>query len=68
MEHPQEKNLDEISSSPTIEDENQDSFLENEDVNNVLNEPYKVLARKYRPQIAPDGTRWIPDGTQMAPR
>ena len=50
MEHPQEKNLDEISSSPTIEDENQDSFLENEDVNNVLNEPYKVLARKYRPQ------------------
>ena len=50
MEYPQEKNLDEISSSPTIEDENQDSFLENEDVNNVLNEPYKVLARKYRPQ------------------
>tara|TARA_B100000212_G_scaffold204674_2_gene154497 strand:- start:10270 stop:11973 length:1704 start_codon:yes stop_codon:yes gene_type:complete len=50
LEHPQEKNLDEISSSPTIEDENQDSFLENEDVNNVLNEPYKVLARKYRPQ------------------
>ena len=50
MEHPQEKNLDEISSSPTTEDENQDSFLENEDVNNVLNEPYKVLARKYRPQ------------------
>ena len=50
MEHPQEKNLDKISSSPTIEDENQDSFLENEDVNNVLNEPYKVLARKYRPQ------------------
>ena len=50
MEHPQEKNLDEISSSPTIEDENQDSFLENEDVSNVLNEPYKVLARKYRPQ------------------
>ena len=50
MEHPQEKNLDEISSSPTIEDENQDSFLENEDVDNILNEPYKVLARKYRPQ------------------
>ena len=50
MEYPQEKNLDEISSSPTIEDENQDSFLENEDVDNILNEPYKVLARKYRPQ------------------
>ncbi len=50
MEYPQEKNLDEISSSPTIEDENQDSFLENQDVDNILNEPYKVLARKYRPQ------------------
>ena len=50
MEHSQENNLDENSSSPTTEDENQDSFLENEDVNDELNKPYRVLARKYRPQ------------------
>ena len=50
MEYPQEKDLEETSSSPTLEDENQDSFLELEDTNNAPDDSYRVLARKYRPQ------------------
>ena len=50
MEYPQEKDLEETSSSPTLEDENQDSFLEVEDTNNTPDDSYRVLARKYRPQ------------------
>ena len=50
MEYPQEKDLEETNSSPTLEDENQDSFLEVEDTNNSLDDSYRVLARKYRPQ------------------
>lgn len=50
MEYPQEKDLEETSSSPTLEDENQDSFLEVEDTNNAPDDSYRVLARKYRPQ------------------
>ena len=50
MEHPQEKDLEETNSSPTLEDENQDSFLEVEDTNNPPDDSYRVLARKYRPQ------------------
>ena len=50
MEYPQEKDLEETNSSPTLEDENQDSFLEVEDTNNAPDNSYRVLARKYRPQ------------------
>ena len=50
MEYPQEKDLEETSSSPTLEDENQDSFLEVEDTNSAPDDSYRVLARKYRPQ------------------
>ncbi len=50
MEYPQEKDLEEINSSPTQEDENQDSFLEAEDTYNTPDDSYRVLARKYRPQ------------------
>ena len=50
MEYPQEKDLEETNSSPTLEDKNQDSFLEVEDTNNSLDDSYRVLARKYRPQ------------------
>ena len=50
MEHPQEKDLEETNSSPTIEDENQDSFLGANDTKDSNTEPYRVLARKYRPQ------------------
>ena len=50
MEYPQEKDLEETNSSPTLEDENQDSFLEVEDTNNTPDDSYRVLARKYRPQ------------------
>ena len=50
MEYPQEKDLEETSSSPTLEDENQDSFLEVEDTNIAPDDSYRVLARKYRPQ------------------
>ena len=50
MEYPQEKDLEEINSSPTQEDENQDSFLEAEDTYNTPYDSYRVLARKYRPQ------------------
>ena len=50
MEHPQEKDLEETNSSPTIEDENQDSFLGANDTKDSNAEPYRVLARKYRPQ------------------
>ena len=50
MEHPQEKDLEETNSSPTIEDENQDSFLGVNDTKDSNTEPYRVLARKYRPQ------------------
>ena len=50
MEYPQEKDLEETNSSPTLEDENQDSFLEVEDTNNAPDDSYRVLARKYRPQ------------------
>ena len=50
MEYPQEKDLEETNSSPTIEDENQDSFLEVEDTNSAPDDSYRVLARKYRPQ------------------
>lgn len=50
MEHPQEKDLEETNSSPTIEDENQDSFLGANDTEDSNTEPYRVLARKYRPQ------------------
>ena len=50
MEYPQEKDLEETNSSPTLEDENQDSFLEVEDTNNPPDDSYRVLARKYRPQ------------------
>ena len=50
MEHPQEKDLEETNSSPTIEDENQDSFLDANNSKDSNTEPYRVLARKYRPQ------------------
>ena len=50
MEHPQEKDLEETNSSPTIEDENQDSFLASNNNKDSNTEPYRVLARKYRPQ------------------
>lgn len=50
MEYPQEKDLEETNSSPTLEDENQDSFLEVEDTNSTPDDSYRVLARKYRPQ------------------
>ena len=50
MEYPQEKDLEETNSSPTLEDENQDSFLEVEDTNIAPDDSYRVLARKYRPQ------------------
>ena len=50
MEHPQEKDLEETNSSPTIEDENQDSFLGANVTKDSNTEPYRVLARKYRPQ------------------
>ena len=50
MEHPQEKDLEETNSSPTIEDENQDSFLDTSNTEDSNTEPYRVLARKYRPQ------------------
>ena len=50
MEHPQEKDLEETNSSPTIEDENQDSFLDTSNTGDSNTEPYRVLARKYRPQ------------------
>ena len=50
MEHPQEKDLEETNSSPTIEDENQDSFLDASNIEDSNTEPYRVLARKYRPQ------------------
>tara|TARA_B100000700_G_scaffold23844_1_gene23148 strand:+ start:1331 stop:3037 length:1707 start_codon:yes stop_codon:yes gene_type:complete len=50
LEYPQEKDLEEINSSPTQEDENQDSFLEAEDTYNTPYDSYRVLARKYRPQ------------------
>ena len=50
MEHPQEKDLEETNSSPTIEDENQDSFLAANNNKDSNTEPYRVLARKYRPQ------------------
>ena len=50
MEHPQEKDLEETNSSPTIEDENQDSFLGVNVTKDSNTEPYRVLARKYRPQ------------------
>ena len=50
MEYPQEKDLEETNSSPTLEDENQDSFLEVEDTNSAQDDSYRVLARKYRPQ------------------
>jgi len=50
LEYPQEKDLEETNSSPTLEDENQDSFLEVEDTNSAPDDFYRVLARKYRPQ------------------
>jgi len=50
LEHPQEKDLEETNSSPTIEDENQDSFLASNNNKDSNTEPYRVLARKYRPQ------------------
>jgi DNA polymerase-3 subunit gamma/tau len=50
LEYPQEKDLEETNSSPTLEDENQDSFLEVEDTNSAPDDSYRVLARKYRPQ------------------
>jgi len=50
LEYPQEKDLEETNSSPTLEDENQDSFLEAEDTNSAPDDSYRVLARKYRPQ------------------
>jgi len=50
LEHPQEKDLEETNSSPTIEDENQDSFLDANNAKDSNTEPYRVLARKYRPQ------------------
>ena len=50
MEYPQEKDLEETNSSPTLEDENQDSFLEVEETNSAPDDSYRVLARKYRPQ------------------
>ena len=50
MEHPQEKDIEETNSSPTIEDENQDSFLDTSNTEDSNTEPYRVLARKYRPQ------------------
>ena len=54
MEHPQEKDLEETNSSPTIEDENQDSFLDTSNAEDSNTEPYRVLARKYRPQNLSD--------------
>ena len=45
MEHPQEKDLEETNSSPTIEDENQDSFLDTSNTEDSNTEPYRVLAR-----------------------
>ncbi len=50
MEHPQEKDSDGEHTSPTIEDENQEDFLGLSDEENNISKPYKVLARKYRPQ------------------
>tara|TARA_Y100001970_G_scaffold38030_1_gene46953 strand:- start:273 stop:1982 length:1710 start_codon:yes stop_codon:yes gene_type:complete len=50
LEHPQEKDLEETNSSPTTEDENQDSFLDANNIEDSNTEPYRVLARKYRPQ------------------
>ena len=50
MEHPQEKDLDGEHASPTVEDENQEDFLSLSDEENNISKPYKVLARKYRPQ------------------
>jgi len=50
LEHPQEKDIEETNSSPTIEDENQDSFLDTSNTEDSNTEPYRVLARKYRPQ------------------
>ena len=53
MEHPQENNLEGEESSQTIDDENQDSFLERSDNKSALKN-YRVLARKYRPQSFSD--------------
>ena len=53
MEHPQENNLEGEESSQTIDDENQDSFLERSDNKSTLKN-YRVLARKYRPQSFSD--------------
>ena len=53
MEHPQENNLEGEESSQTIDDENQDSFLERSDKEIALKN-YRVLARKYRPQSFSD--------------
>ena len=53
MEHPQENNLEGEESSQTIDDENQDSFLERSDNESALKN-YRVLARKYRPQSFSD--------------
>ena len=53
MEHPQENNLEGEESSQTIDDENQDSFLERSDNKSAL-KYYRVLARKYRPQSFSD--------------
>ena len=53
MEHPQENNLEGEESSQTIDDENQDSFLERSD-NKSAPKNYRVLARKYRPQSFSD--------------
>jgi len=50
LEHPQEKDSDGEHTSPTIEDENQEDFLGLSDEENNISKPYKVLARKYRPQ------------------
>ncbi len=53
MEHPQENNLEGEESSQTIDDENQDSFLERSDNESAMKN-YRVLARKYRPQSFSD--------------
>jgi len=53
LEHPQENNLEGEESSQTIDDENQDSFLERSDNESALKN-YRVLARKYRPQSFSD--------------
>ena len=53
MEHPQENNLEGEESSQTIDDENQDSFLERSNNESALKN-YRVLARKYRPQSFSD--------------